>query len=463
VATAQGFAKLEVKPTRQSTITDIQIGAPDAGDFQIDQTNWAATGNPAAYQSMPTAANPWVVPINTTLKIPLLFKPNSVGNKTASITVFGDFSKCDDPDDMLIGTSYTLSALVNDVPFGTILTCYSKDGISMLTNPGSAPIVVTGIDFQNSPNGDFSIVRPSFPDTIQPGGNLQIPVTFAPGSTGLFQGKIIYHVTNLDGSFNIGDFTSNLTGTGETITVDAHINTDYRAYPGTPLDIPVTLDGDLSAAKVTSLYITVYFNSGMLRLDNASKTDPAKFATLLKGTLLEGWTADVTTLNDSLMLVHLTSPDPNTIFLTGTGSLLNLKFTTFVGNKDTSSLPFDVTLENRPCANVVPHAGFARLDSVCGLNFRLIESFGKTYALDQNSPNPFNPTTDITFSLGLDGYTRLTVYNAAGEKVATLLDQYMQPGSYSISWDASKQPSGLYYYRLESGVWTRTNTMILRK
>ena len=85
------------------------------------------------------------------------------------------------------------------------------------------------------------------------------------------------------------------------------------------------------------------------------------------------------------------------------------------------------------------------------------------YTLDQNKPNPFNPTTDITFSLGLDGQTKLEVLDALGRKVATLVDGYMQPGTYQVTWDASGHPSGLYYYRLSSGVWTRTSSMILRK
>ena len=53
--------------------------------------------------------------------------------------------------------------------------------------------------------------------------------------------------------------------------------------------------------------------------------------------------------------------------------------------------------------------------------------------------------------------------NANGEKVGVLVDQYLQPGTYSVTWDATAFPSGLYYYRLESGVWTKSETMMLQK
>ncbi|MBC8146032.1 MAG: T9SS type A sorting domain-containing protein, partial [bacterium] len=94
---------------------------------------------------------------------------------------------------------------------------------------------------------------------------------------------------------------------------------------------------------------------------------------------------------------------------------------------------------------------------------RIVDATGVAYALKQNAPNPFNPSTDIQFAVGLDGETTLEVYNAIGNKVATLVDAYLVPGTYSVTWDATSYPSGLYYYRVTSGVWSRTQTMMLSK
>ncbi len=71
------------------------------------------------------------------------------------------------------------------------------------------------------------------------------------------------------------------------------------------------------------------------------------------------------------------------------------------------------------------------------------------YALAQNYPNPFNPNTVISYSLPVDGFVTLTVFNVGGQEVVTLLDnQTREAGMYELNFDASKFASGVYYYRL---------------
>jgi len=245
--------------------------------------------------------------------------------------------------------------------------------------------------------------------------------------------------------------------------VHAHIDRNHRGHPGATVTTPVLLDEPLDGARITKFFIGVLYNNKMMRMVNGSP-DPDDLKEMLKGTLVEGWNLSIVESDhpEGEYLVVVTSPDKNT-FLTGTGALLNPKFQLYLGSVDSAKLNFYMLLVGKQCARVIPTPGLARIDSVCGLNLRLIESTGFGYALDQNKPNPFNPSTDITFSLGLDGQTSLVVYDALGRKVATLVDGYMQPGTYQVTWDASTHPSGLYYYRLQSGVWTRSTTMILRK
>lgn len=83
------------------------------------------------------------------------------------------------------------------------------------------------------------------------------------------------------------------------------------------------------------------------------------------------------------------------------------------------------------------------------------------FALEQNTPNPFNPMTTIGFSLPEEDYVRLTVYNTAGQQVAVLEDGAMQAGSHTVTWDAAGRPSGIYLYRLEAGKHTATQKMLL--
>jgi len=85
------------------------------------------------------------------------------------------------------------------------------------------------------------------------------------------------------------------------------------------------------------------------------------------------------------------------------------------------------------------------------------------YALAQNYPNPFNANTTINYQVPVDATVKLEVYNTLGQKVATLLDGRQQPGYRSITWDASKVSSGLYFYKLTAGDFTETRRMMLVK
>jgi hypothetical protein len=85
------------------------------------------------------------------------------------------------------------------------------------------------------------------------------------------------------------------------------------------------------------------------------------------------------------------------------------------------------------------------------------------YALHQNYPNPFNPSTNIRYELKADGFTKLSVYNILGEKVTDLVNARQTAGVYEVRFDASALPSGIYFYRLESGSYVQTSKMVLMK
>ncbi len=87
----------------------------------------------------------------------------------------------------------------------------------------------------------------------------------------------------------------------------------------------------------------------------------------------------------------------------------------------------------------------------------------KKYELMQNYPNPFNPATSIQFSIPRNGHVSLAVYDILGRVVANLVNEVKQPGSYTVSFNASHFASGMYFYRLEAGDYTSVKKMILIK
>ena len=83
-------------------------------------------------------------------------------------------------------------------------------------------------------------------------------------------------------------------------------------------------------------------------------------------------------------------------------------------------------------------------------------------------PNPFNPTVTIRYGIKKPGHVKLVVYNAAGQRVATLVDEAQQAGGYTITWDGTNDrgqmlASGVYFHRIVAGDFVDTGEMVLLK
>lgn len=86
-----------------------------------------------------------------------------------------------------------------------------------------------------------------------------------------------------------------------------------------------------------------------------------------------------------------------------------------------------------------------------------------SYYLKQNFPNPFNPSTNIEFSIPQAGFTELIIYNSIGSKVSRIVAKYLEGGVYTVEWNAANLSSGIYFYRLNSGKFTDTKKLLLLK
>ncbi len=84
----------------------------------------------------------------------------------------------------------------------------------------------------------------------------------------------------------------------------------------------------------------------------------------------------------------------------------------------------------------------------------------REYALKQNYPNPFNPSTTIRFELPKSSYVSLKVFDALGREITTLVSQELNPGYFTIRWNANVS-SGIYFYRLQAGQYVETKKMVL--
>jgi subtilisin family serine protease len=113
--------------------------------------------------------------------------------------------------------------------------------------------------------------------------------------------------------------------------------------------------------------------------------------------------------------------------------------------------------------------GWGILDAVAAIDYIApagVIDHGETPAslrLEQNFPNPFNPRTEIGYRIPETGHVSLKIYDLLGTEVAALVNQRQTAGRYAVTWDASEQSSGVYFYRLTVGNLVETRKLVLMK
>ncbi len=85
------------------------------------------------------------------------------------------------------------------------------------------------------------------------------------------------------------------------------------------------------------------------------------------------------------------------------------------------------------------------------------------FNISQNYPNPFNPLTNFTFDIASISLVNLKIFNSTGQEVAVLLNEQKSPGKYSVSWNASGRPSGVYMYQFNAGNFKAVKKMLFLK
>jgi len=108
------------------------------------------------------------------------------------------------------------------------------------------------------------------------------------------------------------------------------------------------------------------------------------------------------------------------------------------------------------------------LSLITGVETDQNQSLTQTFQLKQNYPNPFNPTTTIPYTIGQQSRVKLTIYNALGQEVRTLLNEEKPTGQYQVSWDGRDNQgkmaaAGVYVYRLEARDFSQSRQLTFLK
>jgi hypothetical protein len=86
-----------------------------------------------------------------------------------------------------------------------------------------------------------------------------------------------------------------------------------------------------------------------------------------------------------------------------------------------------------------------------------------SYLLEQNFPNPFNPTTTIGYGIKEKSNVKISILNSIGEEIASLVNEEKESGYHTVEFNAENMPSGVYFYQLKAGSFIETKKMILLK
>lgn len=234
-------------------------------------------------------------------------------------------------------------------------------------------------------------------------------------------------------NFAAGDIHYDYFGIG---TIVSDIEPYNRApHPLNATDHPIVAEIKAFCADSLQLYYDPYYELGFANWNDAITASNPASAVLF---------ADSADANN-VMGLYTFHNNVHTVFLTFDQLALN------TGKAKYHWIPYDVS---NPLIEALKYFGAPSSVQPSG-------AVPVDYALHQNYPNPFNPTTTVRFAVAKPGQVKVAVYNMLGQQVATLVDGYLQAGSYTSTWDASGMASGVYFYKIVAGDFTAVKKMTL--
>jgi hypothetical protein len=265
---------------------------------------------------------------------------------------------------------------------------------------------------------------------------------------------IIDSLKNSDGSYA----NSYIFGTGadssptDVVSQSAAIRGLYLAYD-------VTSDMKyLNAANMAYKYL----------IDNFYLANQHAFKTVMGNTTATYTPFNVALLSGALRSASLTGSQTDaatiyTRFFLNVGNAMQLSEGPASGESGSDSDGDGIPFISEQADGLPPiFASEATLAIITGINDKN-NGRPETFDLSQNYPNPFNPSTLITYQIPENSFVKLIIYNAIGQVVKTLVNTNKTAGKYSVNFNASDLPTGIYIYRLQAGNFVSSKKMVLMK
>ncbi len=225
-----------------------------------------------------------------------------------------------------------------------------------------------------------------------------------------------------------------------------------QVTPAQTIDVPVNIDLSALPEALGSFTARVRWDAEMLRFDGYTGGQTPAFANPI--------------VNDRHAAAgEITFAHANPQGARGAVNVLNLRFTV-IGAEGTTgdiSLYFTAMSAAGTFTDLLPYLA-APKDFTHQLT---VVREKQKYELE-SFPNPFNPTTQISYALPQAGNVNITIYNVLGQKVRVLVNQKQPAGKYSVQWDSTNDagkvvPTGMYFLRMQVGTFLAERKLLLMK
>jgi len=274
---------------------------------------------------------------------------------------------------------------------------------------------------------------------IAPGNSTSVDDTLANFTASLINGETYVLIAN--GVLDPNSYASNPDGRNIAFTLLANVDARESATSGNVDFFVVHGATDAPTVDVIARGVaTLVDNAAYGDITGYISVPPANYTldlTLADGTtLVQSYVADLRTLGGGSAVVFASG------FLNPSANQNGEAFGIFFALADGTVGQFP--------------AGVASVENISGVT-------PSNYSLEQNFPNPFNPSTTINFTIPNSDFVTLKVYNILGSEVATLVNENLSAGSYKFNFDAINLASGVYLYELKAGNFREIKKMNLLK
>ncbi len=382
-------------------------------------------GENATDFSLLSEDSPLTLDVGEMAAITIRFTPATVGVKTAAVVIH---THCDTLTQLLQGEGVLpeIKMLTPRVDFGDVSIGVAKDSIvhAVIRNPGYTMLLVRSTEQLGPDQTQFSILNGGGAFALAPGMSRTMTFRFAPSKSGLSSDHIALH----HGGINSPAIVT-LVGNGQAVDASATLAMDtISAQPGELVTVPIIMrtSRNLSRSSAVSFFTEIRFNASLL--------SPAGLTP--KGVVSGG--ERIIQINGIPL-----GPDVD-------GILTRLQFIATLGDTEWTPLRFENTCTVGGDVAVTTESGYFQLTDICRDGGSRLFDASRRLSLEQNRPNPFNAITIIEYELIERGPTRLMVTDMLGRTLAVLVDSYLEPGHYSIEFDATRFPSGSYLYVLHT-------------